>query len=134
MKPYRILITGSRRWRDRDTIHAALADAVRDLPADREVTVVHGGCWGADQIADLWARQYGATVEVHEADWDRYQRAAGPIRNRHMVNLGADIALAFIGPCTSSRCRKPRPHPSHGASGCADMAERAGIPVRRFTA
>jgi hypothetical protein len=51
-----------------------------------------------------------------------------------MVSLGADRCLAFIGPCTSPRCRKAGPHPSHGASGCADLAEAAGIPVRRWTA
>jgi hypothetical protein len=51
-----------------------------------------------------------------------------------MVNLGADAALAFIGPCTSTRCRRTEPHPSHGASGCAALAEKASIPTRRFTA
>ncbi|MFB6934553.1 hypothetical protein [Streptomyces chartreusis] len=59
---------------------------------------------------------------------------AGPRRNAHMVSLGADACLAFIGPCTSPRCRRPGPHPSHGASGCADLAEQAGIPTRRWTA
>jgi hypothetical protein len=51
-----------------------------------------------------------------------------------MVNLGADIALAFIGPCIKPRCPRPQPHGSHGASGCADLAEATGIPTRRFTA
>lgn len=121
MKPYRVLVTGSRRWQDHDAIQEALADAVRDLPADQEIVIVHGGCWGTDQIADNWARKYGTTVEVHEADWDRYRRAAGPIRNREMVNLGADICLAFIR------------SESRGATHCAHLAEQAGIPVRRFT-
>jgi hypothetical protein len=133
--PYRILVTGSRAWDDRDTIWRALGDAVAPVPIDRELVVIHGNCrTGADQLADVWARKYGATIERHRAEdfgpWPR----CGPIRNRHMVSLGAEIALAFIGPCTSPRCRRPDPHPSHGASGCADLAEKAGIPVRRYTA
>jgi hypothetical protein len=122
-KPYRILVTGSRDWQDQDAVHKALADTVRELPADREVIVVHGGCWaGADHIADDWAKAYGATVEVHYANWDRHKRAAGPLRNRHMVELGADLCLSFI------RNR------SRGASHCTHIAEQAGIPVRRWTA
>lgn len=123
MKPYRILITGSRTWTDQDAVHQALADAVRDVPADRQVIVVHGGCWaGADKIADSWARQYGATPEPHYADWDRHKRAAGPLRNRHMVTLGADICLSFIR------------DQSKGASHCTHIAAMAGIAVRRYTA
>jgi hypothetical protein len=133
--PYRLLITGSRDWVDKQTVWDALAPIARALPADQDLVLVHGGCpTGADAMCDEWARGFGAVIERHRAEdfgpWPR----CGPIRNRHMVSLGADEALAFIGPCTSSRCRKPRPHPSHGASNCADLAEQAGIPVRRFTA
>lgn len=101
--------------------------------AGRALVVVHGAARGADAMADQWARKNSATVERHRAEQFGPWPQCGPIRNRHMVNLGADICLAFIGPCTSSRCRRPGPHPSHGASGCADLAEQAGIPVRRYT-
>lgn len=135
MKPYRCLITGSRDWDDQAAIWEALADVVRQLPPDQDLVLVYGACpRGADALADEWARKYGAAIERHRAEdfgpWPR----CGPIRNRHMVSLGADVALAFIGPCTSTRCRRPEPHPSHGASGCADLAEAAGIPTRRWTA
>jgi hypothetical protein len=59
--------------------------------------------------------------------------AAGPRRNAHMIRLGADLCLAFIGPCTSGRCRRADRHPSHGASGTAQLARAAGITVRRWT-
>lgn len=139
MKPYRVLVTGSRSWDDVTTIAAALEQALIDSDG-RPVLVVHGACpSGADRYADhyaRWLRGRGCFVDVetHRAEdfgpWPR----CGPIRNRHMVSLGADRCLAFIGPCTSPRCRKPRPHPSHGASGCADLAEQAGIATRRYTA
>lgn len=134
MKPYRILITGSRDWQDVSTISNALAEIVYALPNDQDLVIVHGACpTGADQMADEWGQGFGATIERHRVEdfgpWPR----CGPIRNRHMVSLGADVALAFIGPCTSPRCRKPGPHPSHGASGCADLAAAAGIETRRFT-
>ncbi|MFF2475121.1 DUF2493 domain-containing protein [Streptomyces sp. NPDC058066] len=121
-RPYRILVTGSRGWDDHDMVRANLATAVfQKVPA----VIVHGACpSGADAVASWWIRQHriiGLTEERHPADWRANGKAAGPIRNQHMVNLGADLVLAFIrnGSC--------------GASHAAALAEQAGIPVRRFT-
>lgn len=136
--PYRVLVTGSRDWDDVTTIGAAIEQAVIDA-GTRPVLVVHGDCpSGADRHADhyaRWMRGKGVNIDVepHAADWLIHGRAAGPRRNAAMVRLGADICLAFIGPCTKPSCRRPRPHGSHGATDCADRAEAAGITVRRWT-
>jgi SLOG family YspA-like protein len=124
----RVLVTGSRDWIDRSAIERAL----KDFGPEGWFTVVHGHCpTGADAIADHVARSWGCEVERHPADWSK-GRKAGPARNAAMVALGADLCLAFIGPCTSPRCNRPEPHDSHGATGCADLAEAAGIPTRRI--
>lgn len=123
MNPYRILITGSRDWTDRDTIWRALGDTVAPLDITRETVLVSGACpTGADAIAETWARKYGLTIERHPANWQLEGKRAGFIRNARMVNLGADIALAFIR------------NGSRGASHTAHLAEEAGIPTRRWTA
>ena len=120
MTSYRILITGSRDWGDWRTITKALIDAADGKP--RPVTVVHGCARGADFLAAHAARKLGWEVEDHPARWDRDGKAAGPIRNQAMVDLGADVCLAFIK------------DGSRGATHCADLAEKAGIPVLRLTA
>lgn len=137
--PYRLLVTGSRTWDDATTIYNAL-DAIALRHYDRAIIVVHGACpTGADAHARTWVRaahdvSQPVIEEPHRPEtfgpWPR----CGPLRNQHMVNLGADACIAFIGPCTSPRCRRSGPHGSHGASGCADLAEQAGIPTRRWTA
>lgn len=113
---YRILITGSRHWDDEQAITDALLDVARDQ--DRQLTVVHGGASGADNIAGVVAEELGMNVEVHPANWDKHGKAAGPIRNQHMVDLGADVCLAF--PLPGGR----------GTKHCIMAASRAGIPVR----
>lgn len=139
MKPYRVLVTGSRTWDDVTAIGAALEQALIDA-GPRPVLVVHGACpsgadWHADHYA-RWLRGKGCTIDVepHPAEDFGPWPECGPFRNKHMVNLGADLCLAFTGPCTRPRCHFPKPHPSHGASHCARLAEAAGIPTRRFTA
>lgn len=143
----RVLVTGSRDWADWMTVWDVLSSEWL-TSSGWQFVVVHGQCpSGADKIADEWCESMidpevtgdSIAVERHPAQGHPSQDfgpwpAAGPRRNAYMVSLGADLCLAFIGPCTSPRCRRTDPHPSHGASGCADLAEKAGIPVRRLTA
>jgi SLOG family YspA-like protein len=129
-KPYRVLVTGSRAWGDAHTVWRALATTILDnAPTGTPIVVVHGACpRGADAHAAAWIKCTQAdgrrpvTEEQHPADWERYGKAAGFRRNAEMVARGADVALAFIK--DSSR----------GASHTAAIAERAGIPVLRWTA
>jgi hypothetical protein len=144
----RVLVTGSRDWMDEAAVWRALAEIARSLPPDQALTIVHGGCpTGADQMADDWGRDFGATIETRPADWDHctdacpqghrkskqtddvvhpgacadYCPSAGPRRNHEMVRLGADICLAFLTPA------------SRGGAQTARLAEQAGIPTRRHT-
>jgi hypothetical protein len=117
----RVLVTGSRDWRDREAVERALRRLEREaLDGDGTsgFTLVHGGRRGADAHAHSWARnRVGWTVEPHPAAWWRYGRGAGPIRDREMVEAGADVCIAFLAPG------------SRGSRGCATLAAGAGIRV-----
>ncbi|MFI6496874.1 DUF2493 domain-containing protein [Nonomuraea typhae] len=143
-RPFRVLVTGSRSWTDEGVIHDALSGL--HFKHGSPITLVHGACpRGADAIADYWAelRNSGeftpVIVERHPADWDApcgpvcrtshrrrrddgssYCPMAGLVRNQRMVDLGADVALAFI--VDNSR----------GTADLIRRAEKAGIPVRRY--
>lgn len=120
---YRILVTGSRTWWDYAELTLHLNDVVQENGGPGNVVIVHGACpRGADEMADQYANACAIKVERHPADWERHGRRAGFIRNAEMVELGADICLAFIR------------DGSRGATHTADLAEKAGIPVRRWTA
>lgn len=135
MTPMRVLVTGSRTWTDAVLVKRRLFAAVQPRK-DRPGIVVHGDAKGVDQIADDWAKAWAArgfdvTPEPHPADWSR-GRSAGHARNAEMVALGADLCLAFIRRCEDPRCHDPESHGTHGASRCAEMAERAGIETRIY--
>ena len=119
----RILVTGSRTWTDKVTIANAIRQAWIDADKPYRVTVVHGGARGADYIAGVFAKRMNFDVEVYPIDdetWAKFGATAGYLRNRDMVELGADVCLAFIR------------NESKGATMCAKLAENAGIPVRYF--
>ncbi|MBT0771365.1 DUF2493 domain-containing protein [Kineosporia sp. J2-2] len=120
----RVLVTGSRDWSDAEaiTLHLEGLRYVAGRVQRPGLVVVHGACpTGADAIAAAWARAHDVPVEAHPAQWATHGRAAGPLRNRAMVTAGADVCVAFIL------------NGSRGATGCADLAEAAGIPTYRIT-
>jgi hypothetical protein len=129
----RVIVTGSRDWEAVPPIHGILWKLYDEAQRkDQSFIVVHGDCpSGADLIAKQWvlgAQAVGhprLTHEPHPAEWDQYGRTGGPRRNREMVELGADLCLAFILPCRNRRCRNV--HGSHGATHCRNEALAAGI-------
>lgn len=75
-----VLICGSRNYTGRDRIAAV----IRDLP--HGTVVITGGQKGADTIAHELAMQRSDLIPlVYRADWTKYGKAAGPIRNRQML-------------------------------------------------
>lgn len=130
----RILITGSRTWTDDETIASAITAAYDWAVSQHHVLedgehpelnplIVSGACpRGADRLAEEWAGRVHWPVERHPADWNQHGKQAGFVRNAEMVALGADVCLAFIK------------DGSKGATMTADLADRAGIPTRRYTA
>lgn len=118
----RILITGSRDWRKPEVIQEAIVSWVREnCPEPEEVIIVHGDATrGADrQARDIARAADWLTEEPHPADWS-WGKGAGMYRNTEMVQLGADVCLAF------SRNSSP------GTRHCAGEAAKAGIPVVRY--
>lgn len=118
-EPRRILICGDRHWSD---LHAIMRP-MDDL-APHSI-IIEGGAPGADSLAKESAEFYGLQVEEYPADWNRFGRAAGPLRNQRMLTEGKpDEVWAFYPDVALGK-------------GTGDMIARAlaaGIPVKRFMA
>ncbi|WP_437309954.1 DUF2493 domain-containing protein [Sorangium sp. So ce388] len=86
----RVVICGSRDWVDRGTIRAWVAK----LPPDAEAA--HGAARGADTIGGEEAEARGLRVLRYPADWQKHGNAAGPIRNRQMLDaFRPTVVFAF---------------------------------------
>jgi hypothetical protein len=120
----KILVTGSRDWTDARSIELEMFRALYETKTTfSEAVLIHGACpTGADALADAYARATGMHIIRRPADWERYGKRAGFLRNAELVDLGPDVCLAFI------RSK------SRGATMTANLAEKAGIEVRRYLA
>ena len=83
-------------------------------------TIISGGAQGADTMAAQLAFEYGFRFIEFPANWRKYGKAAGPIRNQQMLDEHPDLVLAFHSDITKSK-------------GTADMiarAKRKGTPTK----
>ncbi len=87
-----VLICGDRDWTNRGLIHSML---VR-LCHDGYDTVVEGDARGADKIAGFVAEDLALEVQVFPAQWDRYGRSAGALRNQQMLDEGKPDLVVFF--------------------------------------
>lgn len=62
-----------------------------------DFTIIQGGARGADAAAFRWAALRNIPCETFHADWNKYKHAAGPIRNKQMIDSGIDLLVAFPG-------------------------------------
>lgn len=87
----KLAIVGSRNFND----YKKLEKEVDGIRSDVDVTlIVSGGCKGADSLAEKYAISNNIPISIHKPDWDMYGKAAGPIRNKLIIDE-ADIVLAF---------------------------------------
>lgn len=90
-----VLVCGDADAVDEQRVFAILDRLLAD---EGDFRIVHGGKRGADLLATKWAIAHRVRSIVERASWFRYGKAAGPLRNEHMLN-GYDpfLVLAFPG-------------------------------------
>lgn len=90
----RVLICGGRTFSDAGFLKASLDQ----FHAYYGFTLlIHGASQGADTLAANWALARGLPVKAFNAQWSKYGRRAGYIRNARMLEAGPKLVIAFPG-------------------------------------
>lgn len=114
-----ILICGDRNWDDREMMEYTL-EMFEGIP---NLTFVHGDARGADKMAGDILTKMGHKVVAYPADWDKYGKKAGPIRNRTMFEQAKpDLAIAFHKEIWNSK----------GTKHMVNLLKEKGVPVTIF--
>jgi YspA, cpYpsA-related SLOG family len=108
-----LAVTGGRYYSDSVKVFKTLEEY-----GTKNLTLVLGDAPGADALALQWAVYNKIPYIRHIADWTQFGKAAGPIRNKKMIEQ-ANLLLAFPG--------------GRGTENCIKQAKEAGISVRRIT-
>lgn len=78
---FHCLIVGSRGYTDYDAFKAK-CDAL--LASKDNIEIVSGGCSGTDALAERYVHERACSLQIFPADWSRYGKRAGYVRNREM--------------------------------------------------
>lgn len=90
-------------------------ELVASLPEG--AVIVSGGAPGVDTYAIEAAKAHGLGTIIHDADWEKYGRRAGPLRNEQIV-ADADRVVAFWN------------GKSRGTLNTLAIAADAGLPIQ----
>lgn len=94
MNELKVIVAGGRDFNDYDRLSAVLFDYAESVGENTGISIVSGMARGADRLAFTFARREGVKVYEFPADWNKYGKGAGHIRNRHMAEH-ADVLIAF---------------------------------------
>lgn len=110
----RVAVVGSRFFTDYDYVKSCL-DAIGGV--DKIDVIISGGARGADSLGERYARENGIEFVLFAADWDKHGKAAGPIRNKQLIEEGKpDLVVAF--------------NPGKGTRNTISHAEQNNIELR----
>lgn len=86
-------------------------------------TLIEGEARGADLIAKRAGEALGMQILPFPANWDKYGKRAGYIRNQQMLDEGhPDLVVAFYS----------RPVKSKGTQMMVNLARTASVPVVEY--
>lgn len=128
-----IAVTGWRDHPDKEYVLFELRLAVRLFFAatPRDVHFRMGCAAGADEFVYEWCKQGGLSFHRYVADWERWGKLAGPIRNHDMLTgkeEGDQLADLLVGfPDRRQRLRSP----GSGTLGC--LAEAIALGIMTYT-
>lgn len=97
-----VAVTGGRHYDDYDCVCRELDQ----LHFESRITLIlEGGARGADRLCRRWAISRGVPFKTFVAQWDRFGKKAGPLRNTIMLEQSApNMLVAFPGGAGTGDC------------------------------
>lgn len=92
---YRMIVAGGRDYSNQNIVDSFI-DRVRIVCESRglNLVIVCGMAKGADTLGRNYALSHNLDIMEFPANWDKYGKSAGFIRNKEMGNI-ADSAIVF---------------------------------------
>ena len=111
---FKVVVAGSRSIDDFWFVTRKLNNL---LCNKEDVTIISGTATGPDKLGEDYAKVHGYKVERYPADWIKYGKSAGYIRNREMAKV-ADAVVCFYDGV------------SKGTQHMIDITKEEGKPLR----
>lgn len=114
----RVIVVGSRGFYDYQLMERELEKLFNENEefAGKEIKIISGMADGADTLALRYADEHKLTKILFPANWKRYPRVAGFLRNEDMLSVATHLVAFWDGK-------------SSGTRHMIEIAQAKGIPV-----
>lgn len=92
-----VIIAGGRGFKDYDLLCSHTDVILSVLAKNNHINIISGGARGADQLAERYALERGFQLTIMHADWKRYGKSAGFIRNSYMAKSATHLIAFWDG-------------------------------------
>ena len=89
-----VVIGGCRDYGNYQEFCNFVDDCLLEKSKKTKIVILSGHCSGTDMMAENYAKEKGYELKIFPARWSKYGTAAGPKRNKEMVEM-ADEVIAF---------------------------------------
>lgn len=89
-----VVIAGGRDFNDYDFLKRKCDLILANLARRSHINIISGGARGADALAIRYAEEKEFQLTVMKANWERYGKSAGFIRNTYMAKSATHL-IAF---------------------------------------
>ena len=114
----KVIIAGTRDFNDYAFLKKNVDYFLQGInPNNEEIEIVSGNARGADKLGERYAKEHNLPVKLFSANWDKYGKRAGYLRNQEMADY-ANMLIAFWD-------RK-----SKGTNHMINIAKKAGVIVK----
>jgi len=90
----RVIIAGKRDYTNYEFVKEKCEKFIAQSDRFFVEEIVSGAAPGVDTLGERWAKEKGYKIRRFKANWDLYQKSAGPIRNWEMAKY-ANVLVAF---------------------------------------
>lgn len=105
------IIAGSRGITDYNIVEQAVIESGFDITC-----VVSGMARGVDTLGEQWAIKNGINIQHFPADWNKFKKSAGYIRNADMAKIAEALIVIIL-------------NDSRGSLHMLELAQKKNIPI-----
>lgn len=110
----KLIIAGGRDFDDYDLLKDRIDFRLNGDYTNLEI--VSGTARGADRLGERYAKENNIPIKRFPADWDKYGKSAGYIRNEQMAKYGTMLVAFWDGE-------------SRGTKHMIDLAKKYHLPI-----
>ena len=123
-KKHNIVVAGSRSFKNYKQLCDELDKYIKALKG-ASVCIISGGARGADELGEEYAKERGYELKVIKAQWEKYGKSAGFIRNSEVLDYLKDNGNGIVFAFWDTK--------SSGTKHIIENARKRGIKVKIFS-